>query len=178
MSAWVSVLGFVLALDGLRISTLTPAVSGRDRLVGIAVAALVAVAVALLAEPVLEAGDVSPETFRIAAGLIVAAVAVRRIILGGGAPYVEVAGRWSGLVPVAFPVAISPELVAWAASRGVDALGVALVGIVVAAALAAATSQVSITGANARLGDAWIRLSGAGLGAVAVVLLVDGIRSV
>ncbi len=178
MSAWVSVLGFVLALDGLRISTLTPTVSGRDRLVGVGVAAGLAVVVALLAEPVFEAGDVSPETFRIAAGLIVAAVAVRRLILGGGAPYTEVPTRWSGLVPVGFPVAISPELVAWAGSRGVDDLGAALVGILVAALVAAVSSQVSVSGANARLGDAWIRLSGAGLGAVAVVLIIDGIRSV
>ncbi|MEO1061117.1 MAG: hypothetical protein AAFZ07_06845 [Actinomycetota bacterium] len=178
MSGWISVLGFVLALDGLRISTLTPTVSGRDRLVGVGVAAAVAVVVALLAEPVFEAGDVSPETFRIAAGLIVAAVAVRRLILGGGQPYTEVPTRWSGLVPAGFPVALSPELVAWAASRGVDDLGAALAGIAVAAVVAAVTSQVSIEGVNARLGDAWIRLSGAGLGAVAVVLLVDGIRSV
>lgn len=178
MSAWVSVLGFVFALDGVRISTLTPAASGRDRLVGVAVAAGLAVVVALLAEPVFEAGDVSPETFRVAAGLIVSAVAVRRLILGGGAPYTDVPGRWGGLVPVGFPVAISPELIAWAGSRGVDDLGAALLGIGVAAVVAAAASQITITGANARLGDAWIRLSGAGLGAVAVVLIIDGIRSV
>lgn len=178
MSGWISVLGFVLALDGVRISTLTPMASGRERLVGVGAAAAVAAVVALLAEPAFEAGDVSPETFRIAAGLIVAAVAVRRLILGGGPPYTEVARRWGGLVPVGFPVALSPELVAWAGSRGVDDLGAALVGIAVAGAIAAVASQVTITGANARLGDAWIRLSGAGLGAVAVVLLVDGIRSV
>ncbi|MEM9033994.1 MAG: hypothetical protein AAGA99_17095 [Actinomycetota bacterium] len=178
MSAWVTILGMVLALDGLRISTLTPAATPTQRSVGVVAVAAAAVVVALVAEPLLDAGDVSPETFRIGAGLVVAAVGVVRLMIGVGRPYDEVSESTRGLVPVAFPVALTPELIAWSASRGVDALGAALTGLAVAVVVALLTVRLDLSGDRRRLGDGWVRLAAAGITIVGVVLVIDGIRSV
>jgi small neutral amino acid transporter SnatA (MarC family) len=178
MSAWVTILGVVLGLEGFRVSLLAPAASANQRSVGVVVVAGVAAALALAAEAVLDAGDVSPETFRIGAGLIVAAVGVVRLMVGAGRPYVEVSARTRGLVPVAFPVAFTPELVAWSTSRGVDALAATLTGLAIAAVVGAITTRVDLTGSRARLGDAWVRLTAGGLTVLGVVLVIDGIRAV
>lgn len=178
VAGWVTVLGMVLALDGVRVATLTPSTTARQRTVGIAIAATVAVVVAAAVDPIIDAGDISPETLRIGVGLVVAAVGVVRLMVGAGQPYEEVTTSATAVVPVAFPVALTPELVAWSASRGADALVPTLVGVAVSVGVAALAVRLDVSGARRRLGDAWVRLTAAGLTTLGVVLVIDGIRSV
>jgi small neutral amino acid transporter SnatA (MarC family) len=80
----------------------------RARTAALVAAAALVIAAVLLADPLLDALSVSPESFRIAAGLVLAAAGVRTII-------------WPdpGRVPFA-AVLVTPELTALAVSFGVD----------------------------------------------------------
>jgi small neutral amino acid transporter SnatA (MarC family) len=104
------VAGFLATTNAGRI-----AVAAQERRAGrrsfaaaIAAGAGVVVAGALAADPLLEALDVSPESWRIAAGIVLGAAGVRTIIWPAPAP------------PPFAAVLVTPELAAVAVSFGAD----------------------------------------------------------
>ncbi len=150
----------------------------RRQLVLRASAALVGVALVLawLTGPLLEWGRVDHESFRIAAGLVLAAVGLTRLVgveLGEEGAGVLAAG----LVPVLYPVLLGPEAVLTFMSVGVDrgvvfaAVGAALGGLL---ALAASRAEALRAG----LWRALARLDGVALTVLAVALVFDGLRDV
>ncbi len=171
----------------------------RLRVVGIgaAVAAAVAIVLALVADDVLDALDVTSPTFRLGAGVVIAATGVRSALIAPK-PWAEGlrGGRLSMLVPVAFPVLFTPELavasVSYSADRGTGATVVAIaVALAVFAGLAvtgagwSASAVATPDGSaspGARRADPWLGAAGRVMGALAVVLgialVVDGIFDV
>ena len=108
---------------------------------GIGVLALALLAAA--SNSFLDALEVSPETFRIAAGFVLVIVAAWMIFVPVPAPEPTPGGAVAALWPVAYPRVISPETVTLALSTGAsDGLGLTVLGLVVAGAVLVAVGSV------------------------------------
>jgi len=129
--------------------------------------------------PLLRALQITPETFRIAAGI--AAVLAAGYILIAPRPAAEPVpgGRWAALWPVCFPLLVGPEVMALAVATGTQegvaptlaAAGASLVALLVLGALPrrALTDRVLL----------WLaRVLALVLLVVGLWLAVDGIRDV
>jgi small neutral amino acid transporter SnatA (MarC family) len=158
--------------------------AGRSvAVVGAAVAAAVGVVLVAVHDPILDALSVSEPTFRLGAGLVIAAMGLRALLLAPD-PWGDglAGGRLAALVPVAFPVLIAPEMAVTAVDMGADeGTGIAVAGVLVALALAAAL------GSWPRLADdrpppPWLvplgRLLGAGAVVFGVARVVSGVFDV
>jgi small neutral amino acid transporter SnatA (MarC family) len=178
---------FVALVDPPRAGALVaPALWRTGRAVAVTAAAVAAAAGIVLAavhEPILDLLSVSAPTFRIGAGLVITVLGLRSLLLAPE-PWTEgvAGGRLAVLVPIAFPVLITPELAVAAVSFGADEGTATTVGGVVLA-----LGLVAIVGSWRRLAEdgprpAWLvplgRLLGAGAVVVGVARLVSGIFDV
>jgi small neutral amino acid transporter SnatA (MarC family) len=125
-----------------------------------------------LSEPVLDLLDVSPPTFRLAAGVVLAIAGVRWVALGAR-PTVDGAPRAAALLPVF----LTPQLVAIALTTGVDD-GVATAAVAGAAALVVAVLATCWRGRGLVWWSWAARLVGVGGVAVGLSLVVDGVKTV
>lgn len=184
MSDLLLFLAFFAAVNPLRSRVGLPeGPDGRMRPAAVVVGALVSVAaIAALgwwSAPILDALEITPETFRIAAGLVA--------VLAGGWGFVVVVpaaepplGGWrDGLWPIAFPRVLAPEVLllalAGATQNGVLATTVAAgVGVAALAGLGAARG----TDRTTRLLVAGGRVLAVLLVVAGIFLMVDGIRDV
>lgn len=147
--------------------------------IGLGLLIATAVVIAVAAESVLDWLDVSPETWRIAAGLVVIAAGLwvmafpqRRI---DAAPE----GMMAGVVPTFFPVLLAPELYVLVKSTGADeTVGFTLwaLAIPVAAFILLATRRRTTTSEAVIVGLS--RLLGAVAVVAGVALIISGIRDV
>lgn len=165
MSSALLLAGFLATANAGR---LTLAVGGepagrrrRATAVAVVVAAVLVAVCAALADPLLDALGISPESFRIAAGLVVAALGLRSVV----AP--------SPAGPAA-AVLVTPDLAALAVAGAAD-LGVART--LGAAAIALAAAAVAAVALRGPAGRAAPFLGALGV-AVGVALVVSGVRSV
>lgn len=133
----------------------------------------VVVVVAWTSDPVLDALDVSDATWRVAAGLVLAARGLLDLVL---TPRPEPEG-WTGwaeaVVPVAFPVLLRPEVVAIGLAAGTDQ-GVAVASLAAALALGltvAATSWLT----NRRAARALGAVVSAAAVALGISLIIAGV---
>ena len=113
---------------------------GHRSLLAAVIAMAVVVALAGLADPLLDGGDISAATFRVGAGLVLAAAGILDLVrrvrpLEPGAGGELGPGRWVALVPAAFPVLLEPQVGVLAVSAGADS-GPALAGLAAGVALA------------------------------------------
>ncbi len=182
---WFVAIAFLVATNPPRLHHALPAeddvrVRATALATGVAFAALVGVAGA--ATPLLDAGDVSDSTMRIAAGFVLTATGL--VDLLGPFPRAEpaLAGWRAGLVPLAFPLLLRPAVVLYGLSAGADtgaartAIGAAVaLGVVLASSLAL-PARLDPRARRALGGLA--RLVAAGLIAVGIVLTVDGVFDV
>jgi small neutral amino acid transporter SnatA (MarC family) len=150
---------------------------------GAAVAAVVGVALVALHDPILDALSVSEPTFRLGAGLVIAAMGLRALLLAPE-PWTEglAGGRLAALVPVAFPVLIAPELAVTAIDLGADeGTGIAVAGVLVAMLVAAALGSWRRLSED-RPPPPWLvplgRLLGAGAVVFGVARVVSGVFDV
>ena len=156
---------------------------GRARVGVLAAGALLALggvfALAGWSRPILDSLEVSPETFRLAAGIVIAVAAMVTLAKPRPTEEPEAGGAVAALWPVAYPRLLSVEVVALALTTGTKEG--------VAATLVAAAAAFGITvglGALRRTGFADRVLLNTGrlivvlLVIVAVFLMVDGIRDV
>ena len=143
-----------------------------------AVAAAVAVAVSWLSGPALDALDVTPATFRVAAGVVLGVAGVRWVAFGPWRLPDDVCRRgWQQVVvPLLVPVLVTPQLVAVSISVGADH-GVAVVVLGAAAAMALAWI-VTTVGPATEVWSVAARFVGAVAIVVALAMAVDGVRSV
>lgn len=140
--------------------------------------ALAALGVAV-APRALDGLDVSPETFRIAAGFVLAVAGAWVIWFPARTEEPALAGRAAALVPLLFPVLVSPELFALVWSTGADeGAGEVLVALAVALAALFGLGTVRRTPVSETVLRAGARLAGAALVGISLVLVVSGIRDV
>ncbi len=125
------------------------------RSLGALTAAAVALALAGASGPILDALSLSPSSFWWGAGAVLLLVGARVLLLDPPEPF-PVAERWpgwaAGLVPLGFPLLVTPALAVSAVAYGSDE------GVWVGAALAAAAAT---TAGLCRPGSCW-RASAAG----------------
>jgi small neutral amino acid transporter SnatA (MarC family) len=118
------VLGFVAVVNPPRVRLGLPGESARVRasllVPGAALVFAGAVVLAAVAGRLLEALEVSPETFRLAAGLVLAVEGAWTLLRPRPGPEPVLPGRLAALVPVAFPLLLTPGLVALALAAGAD----------------------------------------------------------
>lgn len=157
--------------------------AARAGLLAIAMAAAIGVSVALagLHDGALDGLDIEPETFRVSAGLI-AALGGGRVLIAPRRRAPAARPRLAPLVPVAFPLLLTPELavlsVSYAADDGVATTAAALV--------TAGAASWALTVWLSASTDAWhdalvagvARLAGALLVVAGAGLMVAGIRAI
>ncbi len=141
---------------------------------GLALAAVVGVAAA--SGPFLDGIDVSPEAWRVAAGVVLLAAGVRVVVSPRAAAEPGLAGYGAALIPVAFPLLLTPELVMLGVSAGAD-LGTATTSLAAAIALAGVAVipyerfPATVAAAAARFHGAFVVVGG-------LALIVEGIRDI
>jgi small neutral amino acid transporter SnatA (MarC family) len=129
--------------------------------------------------PILDALEVSPETFRLAAGIVIAVAAM--VTLGRPRPTEEPEAKgWaSALWPVAYPRLLSAEVVALSLTTGTkEGVAATLVAAAVAFGVTVALGWLPRTEFTDRVLVNTGRVVTVGLAIVAVYLMVDGIRDV
>lgn len=150
----------------------------REMAVAAAIAAVVAGACALLSRPALDALDVSPATFQVAAAVVLGLAGVRWLVVGpwrvpDGVPV----GGWRRIVvPLLIPALVTPQLVVVSTSLGADhGVGPVVVG---AAAASALVWAAAIARARPLVWSVASRFVGMGAVVLALALATDGIRTV
>jgi small neutral amino acid transporter SnatA (MarC family) len=142
---------------------------------GYTLVALAAWGLAAVSGPMLDGLDISPESFRVGGGIVLALGGARLAVMGL-TEWDDVPPAWrSALVPIAFPVLLAPELVAVAVGLGADeGAGPVLLAAVVAGILGT-LAFVAVKGRPGPSAGATCRL----VGGVAVVCgtayAIDGI---
>ncbi|HSE80604.1 MAG TPA: hypothetical protein VLA87_02785 [Gaiellaceae bacterium] len=118
-----------------------------ERVAAVALGCVVALgavaAIAALGGALLSALDISPESFRLGAALVLVLEGARALVFAWPAPEPELAGLEAGLVPVAFPLLLSPGVVALAVAAGGDDVEPEAVGaLAIACALTLADTLI------------------------------------
>lgn len=176
---WFQLLALVAATNpaGAALATTAP---GRARLLQGVAAASVALGVLIIgilaADPVLSALDVSPESFRTAAGIVMAAQGAR-MAWDPASTYRPGNTVFDGALPLGWPVVANAAAVMAAVSFAADGSDAR---VALAALLACVVSGVFV-GVRAISGDAargGARLLGAFLVAAAAAVVVSGVRDV
>ncbi|MCC6383281.1 MAG: hypothetical protein IT304_12310 [Dehalococcoidia bacterium] len=152
----------------------------RGRRVVLATGGLLAEALVLAAvfgaDGLLDFLEVAPESFRLAAGIVLLVVGVQ--VLWGLTPSAAAgAGLSAGLFPFAIPLLAGPATLAAAVSHSVDdgeGVTLAAAGLALAVALALALQAP----AAPRVLDGLSRLTGGLLVVVAAGLMVSGVRAI
>jgi small neutral amino acid transporter SnatA (MarC family) len=184
MSDVLLVVALMAAVNPLRSRIALPEDGhGRVRPVAIAVALAVSLGtISLLgwwSAPILRALEVTPETFRIAAGLVAILAGAWAFAVPTPAAEPESGGWRDGLWPIAFPRLLAPEVLmlalAGATQNGVVAsTGAAAAALAVFGLLGAARSG----GRKSRVLGAAGRVLAVLLVLVGIFLMIDGIRDV
>jgi small neutral amino acid transporter SnatA (MarC family) len=147
--------------------------------VGTLVALAVFAAISAIGGGLLDALDISPESFRLGAAAVLVLEGARALVFARPTAEPELAGLKAGLVPVAFPLLLTPGVVALAVAAGGDGVEAEAVG---ALAFALAFVLVATPLRRGRRVDALLAAGGrllAGLEIVAgVALAVDAVRDV
>lgn len=145
---------------------------------GAAIAAGAATLVVLAADGFLSALDLSPETFRTSAGIVLIATG-SLAVLRPAAGYASLEGGWRDAVfPAAIPLLLGPGLVTTAIVGSADE-GIPRAWVAVAAAIVATSALVlALKRAPTVAIDPLARLTGVLAIALGVGLIVSGVRDV
>lgn len=181
MSAWLVFAAYVAAINPFRLREALPERDDRaDPVIattGVAITLGVSALLVALSAHLLDGMQITPETFRIAAGIVAALVGVRVTVAPARKEEPELTGGWAALMPVAFPLLITPEVTALVLIFGAtESAAVSVGGIATALAIAVALGMLrrrrpSLWTASARLLAALLVVAG-------VALIVEGIRDV
>src|SRR5918998_1143425 len=185
-SAWLWVAALLLALNPARAAFGIPRAGRSPRTAaGLAAAGgliggIAVCAAAAVADPLLDALDVSEPSFRTAAGIVAVIAGVADMRRRPPKPEPAFAGRRAALVPVAIPLVARPALLVLALGAGADrdvllTAGATALGIALLAGLTAARTTEGPRGRALRWAG---RLLGAGLVACGVLLTIDGVLDV
>lgn len=184
MNGWLLGLAYLTAVNPLRTrlglpegeaQRVDPVVAGLGALLAWGVVAVIA----WISGPVLEVLEITPETFRIAAGLVVLVAGVGELLRPRPGLEPVLAGWRAAVWPVAFPRLLSPEVAALALTTG-SAEGVVPTVIAAGVALGAVAALAPLERADVsdRVLEWTGRVVAVLLVAVGVFLMIDGIRDV
>jgi small neutral amino acid transporter SnatA (MarC family) len=185
-SAWLWAAALVLALNPALASFGLPRAGRSPRAVvgvaavGGAIGGFAVCAVAAVADPLLDALDVSEPSFRIAAGIVAALAGAADLFRRPPSPEPALAGWRAALVPVAIPLVARPALLVLALGAGAEegvlvTAGAMGLGVALLVGLAVASPTEGPVGRVLRWAG---RLAGAALVACGVILTVDGVLDV
>lgn len=168
---------FIAAVNPPAVALVLDRRDARVAALGGAVAALLVLLAALLADDILAALDIEPESFRIAAAIVLALVggaAVLRLRTVAPAP----AGWQAGIFPLAIPLLAGPAVLAAAISYGADEGAGRTLGAALPVVIAAAALTLYPVARWRPAADGLARILGALLIVVAAGLAIDGVRAV
>jgi len=138
-----------------------------------------AAGVAAVGGAFLDALDITPETFRLAAAVVLALEGARALVLARPTPEPELGGLGAALVPVAFPLLLTPGVVMLALTAGGDNIvGEAVAALALTFALVLATTLIPRGARADALLGAGGRLLGAAEIAAGIALAVDSLHDV
>jgi small neutral amino acid transporter SnatA (MarC family) len=168
----------VAAVNPCRVRLVLP-----ERRPAVALGALLALgsaaAVAAVGGAFLDSLDISPETFRLAAAVVLSLEGARALVLPRPAQEPRLGGLAAALVPVAFPLLLTPGAVVLALAAGGDEVAAEAVG---ALALAFALVLLATFVPRGERADALLAAGGRILGAAeiaaGIALAVDALRDV
>jgi small neutral amino acid transporter SnatA (MarC family) len=161
-------------------AALASRVAPRVVAVAAAGAAGVAIVAAAISDGLLDLLDVSAPTFEVAAGAVLGVASIRWVLLGAKplAADAEAAARWRAVfVPVLVPLLLTPQLVAVSVSVGADD-GVATAALGAVIALATAWAASLLHGIPLVVWSTIARLVAMVGVAVALAMIVDGVKTV
>ena len=178
MSFAFLLLALVASTNPFRVRLLLP-----ERRTAVALGALIALGsasgVAAVGGAFLDALDITPETFRLASAVVLALEGTRALVLGRAAPEPELRGLGAALVPIAFPLLLTPGVVMLALTAGGDDIvGEAVGALAVAFALVLLMTLTPRGPRPDALLAAGGRLLGAAEIAVGIALAVDSLHDV
>jgi small neutral amino acid transporter SnatA (MarC family) len=138
-----------------------------------------AAAVAAVGGAFLDALDISPESFRLAAAVVLALEGARALVLPRPGAEPELSGLGAALVPVAFPLLLTPGVVALALAAGGDEVAAEAAGALALAFGSVLAASLVPRGDRA---DALLAAGGRLLGAAEIAagigLAVDALHDV
>lgn len=184
MSSLLAIVAYLAAMNPARTRLGVPEAEGnRARMgmlaAGTAIGVLVLVGIAALSGPLLDALEVSPETFRIAAGFVLVIVAAWMLFVPVPGPEPVPAGVAALFWPVAFPRVISPETLILALSTGAsDGVGLTVLGLAVAGVVLLALGSVRSAAVAGRVMVGVGRILAVVLVLIGVWLAIQGVREV
>ncbi len=174
MSQVLAMLGFLVLVSGLRVRALTDeAADRRVVLLGIAAVAVTAAVLAQASRGLVDFLSVSPPTFWVAAGVVMAAAGLTGVVRGVGRPWPVDSGSRSAFVPIAFPILSTPALVMHSLASGLEYQLGSVIALLLAAGVAVLSSATSFP---SRFLAPVIRMEGAFVGVLGIVWLVEGTR--
>jgi len=183
VSAAFYAFAFLVVANPFRWRLSVPEDDGRPRpqaiAIGLGLLIAATLAITAAADTVLDWLDISPESWRIAAGVVVIGAGLWVMAFPQRRAEPELPGSMAGVVPTFFPVLLTPELFVLVKSTGADesvgltmwALAVPVAGLVLLSSLRRSPPSETVLVGLSRL-----------LGALAVVvgmaLIISGIRDV
>lgn len=179
MTGWFIALVYVAAVNPPR---LRPGLdTGGERghpghlLVGSAFAAAIGLVLVLASTSILDVLDITDETWRLASGVVAVLAGARVLLIPslGKLPPLD----HLGIIPIAFPLLLTPQLVVLAVLFGATESFAAAWGLL-AVCVAAGAAAGALRQRRPELWLATARLLGAVLVALGVALVVAGIRDV
>lgn len=181
MSGVLAVVAWLAALNPPRTRLGLPQSEGRVCLAitvpGVTGGVVFLAVVAVTSDGLLDALEITPEMFRIAAGFVLVIVAAS-MLLAPVPPQEPVAGgMWGALWPVAYPRVVSPETLALAITTGASD-GVQAGPLAVAAGALIGLAAIPLGPTSRRVAASVGRLFAVLLVLVAVWLAIQGVREV
>jgi small neutral amino acid transporter SnatA (MarC family) len=132
--------------------------------------------VVALADAALDAAQVASSTLRMAAGVVLVLQGAVAVLTRGPGPEPALPGRRAALVPVAFPVLLTPALALLALSGALDrSAPVALAVLGAALAAVPLLGAIAMSPVRQKVVDGLGRLAAAGLVVSGMALLMNGI---
>ena len=179
MTGWFIFLAYLAAVNPARIRPHLAGGEERGQLTQLAIGAAtvltIGLGLVLAADRILDALDITDETWRLAAGVVCGLVGARALAAPGSSESTMPAG--SGLVPIAFPLLLTPQLAMLAVLFGAtESLAMSWGGMAVGVAVGAAGGRLRLQ--RPMLWRATAQLTAAVLVLVGIALVVAGIRDV
>lgn len=155
-----------------------PRIPWVTALTGAAIATAMFVVAVLGSSSLLDWLQIEPETFRVAAGIVMAIGGAYTIWFGRWGSHADQRGRLAAIFPLGLPLLAGPAGLIAALSYSVDSgAGQTLAAVIVSVALGAVLVAVRPQRTSPAL-DAVARITGALLVAIAAGLVVSGIRAI
>ncbi len=181
MTVWMLVLAGLCVVNPARALSALPVGSDRVPVAGLGAALTwgALVPLAAFAGPLLDLLPVSPATARMAEGLLLVITGVLVLAWPSPEPEPSLPGRRAGLVPVAFPVLLTPGLgllaLAGATDQGSIVTLAALAAALALVPLAARIWAGPLTPVQERVRRASARVFAAGLLPLGAALMINGL---